>query len=418
MKPWNKAIYAVVSLIAIIYCSISVTAAPTIPGPQHLLKGKASANEEIDRLESVGIKCFVRQGAHNELVIDKVRPGSAASYKGVTEHDIVTAVTPNGDGFDLDFARDGKNYRVYLKSQLLKPTRFKNEKEADNFLSSLEKQIADSQQKRLTTIQEERDAPKKAEEAEKLAMKNESSVKIGEHIVTQEEILSTKNKAIKQGAVPNCWFEASLAAVVESPGGRLQIANMIEKSGDRTYRVTFPEQAFPGDSKYVDISIDEIALKYDVHDKTLWARVLDAACQKKYPDNDGINKLTGLKILTGMPVQGISPMTCSQRQVSDLLEQVVTKGEPTIMGTSTRSTLTSLPPWHAFTVVGFDKKCGVATLKNPWSGDPLYFGKEDFANAKPITDNEGVRLLGDGLVQVNLDAIVGNFNGIVWAEKQ
>ena len=88
------------------------------------------------------------------------------------------------------------------------------------------------------------------------------------------------------------------------------------------------------------------------------------------------------------------------------------------MGTSTRSTLTSLPPWHAFTVVGFDKKCGVATLKNPWSGDPLYFGKEDFANAKPITDNEGVRLLGDGLVQVNLDAIVGNFNGIVWAGKQ
>jgi len=57
------------------------------PAPRKMLQGKTSANQTIDQLENVGIKCVLHEGSPNKLVIDKVRMGSAASYKGVSEVD-------------------------------------------------------------------------------------------------------------------------------------------------------------------------------------------------------------------------------------------------------------------------------------------------------------------------------------------
>jgi hypothetical protein len=241
-------------------------------------------------------------------------------------------------------------------------------------------------------------------------------VKVGEHLVKPEEVFKTKSKAVKQGHVPNCWFEASLAAVAESPEGHRLIADLITKTGNSNYRVTFPKGGFSGDCPWVNVTVDDLTA-FELQDKALWARVLDCACQKKYPNNIGVEKTNGLKILTGMPVHIISP-TAESGLVNETLQRVTDKKWPTIMGTSTDSISASLTPWHAYSLVAYDRDSQVATIRNPVGGDPLYFQPPDLEHVKPITENEdGVRLLGDGLIQVSLKAVVDNFNGIVWAER-
>jgi hypothetical protein len=386
------------------------------PAPRKMLQGKTSANQTIDRLESVGVKCVLHEGTPNKLVIDKVRMGSAASYKGVSEGDIVAAVTPVNNGFNLDFSRAGNNYRVFLHSQLLPPSHFKDDSEADKFLQTMEKQIADSQEKRNHIAQLEKDAPKYKEQFEKQNLSNKSSAKAGENAVTAEEIGFTRSKAIKQTGIPNCWFEAALAAVVDEPDGHKKVADMIKKVDENNYRVTFPDQAFYGAAKYVDVAIWEIEA-FDMKDTTLWARVLDCACAKRILGDDRVENKSGLKMLSGLPTHEITPHNSGASHVAEALEKICNGHEPAIMGTYPETGTPKLPEHHAYTVVAFDKKSKVVTLRNPWSGDPLSVGKQNFSVAEPITDEDGVRQVGDGYMQVTLDTVVHKFSGIIWAGK-
>jgi hypothetical protein len=55
----------------------------------HLIKGSVTQNQLIDRLETAGIKCVIHQSNNGKsaLVVDQVRPGSSAYYKGICSGD-------------------------------------------------------------------------------------------------------------------------------------------------------------------------------------------------------------------------------------------------------------------------------------------------------------------------------------------
>ncbi|MDR3615245.1 MAG: C2 family cysteine protease [Candidatus Obscuribacterales bacterium] len=414
----NKTLLTGIAAIVVLTSTSSVRLLPAQavekPAAKKMLQGKTSANQTIDQLESVGIKCVLHEGQPNKLVIDKVRMGSAASYKGVSEGDIVAAVTPAKDGFNLDFSRAGNQYRVFLRSQLAPPSHFKDDSEADKFLQTMEKQIADTQEKRNHVAQLEKDAPKYKEQIDKQNLSNKSAAKAGENAVSAEEIGFSRSKAIKQTNIPNCWFEAALAAVVDEPDGHKKVAEMIKKVDENNYRVTFPDQAFYGAAKYVDVAIWEIEAS-GVKDTTLWARALDCACAKRIQGDDRVENKSGLKMLSGLPTHEIRPYNSGASHVAEALEKICIGHEPAIMGTYPQTGTPKLPENHAFTVVAFDKKSKVVTLRNPWSGDPLSVGKQNFSVAEPITDEDGVRQVGDGYLQVTLDTVVHKFSGLIWA---
>ena len=296
------------------------------------------------------------------------------------------------------------------------PSRFKNDSEADKFLESFEKQITDTQQERSRKAQLEKDAPKYEEEAKKQGLSNKSAAKIGDNAVSAEEIATTRGKAIKQGDYPNCWFEASLAAVVDEPDGHKKVADMIKKVGERNFRVTFPEQAFYGAAKYVDVDVHDIE-EYGMQDATLWARILDCACTKRILGDNRVQNDSGLKMLTGLPTHELLPGKNSEVHIAQALAKITDEHAPAIMGTVHGSNSDKLPENHAYTIVAFDKKTGVVTIRNPWSGDPLLVGKQDYSHASPITDEDGVRTVGDGYIQVTLKEVAQNFSAMIWASK-
>jgi hypothetical protein len=373
--------------------------------------GNVSANETIDRLESVGIKTIIQQGVKDRLIIDKVRLGSAAYYKGVSEGDEIASVKPSEAGFNLTFMRAGRIYQVFLQSQLVPRQNSPAETAADRYLQEIEKEIGTIQQKRIAEAEEERTAPERAKKMEKEAMKNETTAKIGESPVSKSEIEKSGGSVIKQAAYPNCWFEAALAAVIRMPHGHELIAGMMKKTGEHTFRVTFP-----GDKKYIEVNSDDLR-DMGVHDKALWARILDCGCLKKFPGNEGVSNDTGIRILTGMPTYYVDPSGSPAAEIASILDKACSQRQPMIMGTSPESRITCLPANHAFTVLGFDKNSGVVTLQNPWNGDPLFFKQPDLGKTKPIGEAQGVRDLGNGIVQVSLDAVTANFNGICWAKE-
>jgi hypothetical protein len=57
----------------------------------HMIKGSVTQNQLIDRLETAGMKCVIHEGSSgkNTLVVDQVRPGSSAYYKGICTGDSI-----------------------------------------------------------------------------------------------------------------------------------------------------------------------------------------------------------------------------------------------------------------------------------------------------------------------------------------
>jgi chromatin remodeling complex protein RSC6 len=334
--------------------------------------------------------------------------GSAAFYKGVSEGDVVEGVKPNGNGFDLRFSRDGKTYQLFLRPQSL-TAESPSEKKADEYLQNMEKAIDEARKTRQKIAEDENASPEKKKKAEEEAKKNISTAKVGDRAVEASEIAKTKSNAITQAEYPNCWFEASVAAVAEMPNGHEYLANMMIKTSPTSFRITFP-----GDKKCVNVFLDELD-QFAVHDKAMWARLLDAACLKKYPGNEGVDNSTGIAVLTGMPTHFINP-SAGGGGLRDVLADITSHKKPAIIGTLPDLRIGTLVSNHAYTLMGYDKNTGVVTIRNPWNGDPILMNKGDMNKAEPITEPHGVRELGDGVLQVQLDVVAENFDGIVWAD--
>ncbi len=175
---------------------------------------------------------------------------------------------------------------------------------------------------------------------------------------------------IDQSQNPNCWFEASMAALAELPRGQRLMADMIRYGDKGSYIVRFP-----GDGN--EYTITEEDLRNTVHNKAQWASIIEAAQLKKFPDNAGSNGkyddesrlAVGLGCITGCKAEVVVPGSCDTAALSRFIGSAISSKNPIVCGTYPDSYTTSLPDLvigqHAYSIIGFDASSQLITIRNP-----------------------------------------------------
>lgn len=184
----------------------------------------------------------------------------------------------------------------------------------------------------------------------------------GAAVFSAEEIEKLGAGGIDQMYYPNCWFESSMSALAMLPRGRRLLSEMIRhgaKPGTFVVR-------FPGDGK--EYPIDEEKLeKSGIHNKALWASLIECAQTMKFPDDDGGYLSDGLACLSGRPAETLRPSSASEQELTRFIQGAVTAQNPIICGTGDR--IYGLPrlvfPSHAYTIVGFEPATGLIKIRNP-----------------------------------------------------
>jgi hypothetical protein len=212
---------------------------------------------------------------------------------------------------------------------------------------------------------------------------------------TAADIAKRGSRAIDQMLYPNCWFEASLAAMADLPRGQALIANMIHGKGNDTYVVRFP-----GDGVEYTVTAEEM-LKARVHDSALWASLIEYAQLCKFPNNKNANGIEGdlsrLDVGLGAISGSLKPQTIwlgnlgtvSDAELSSFIGGAVTEKNPIVAATwpGFGSEPMIVVPLHAYTVTGFDPAAGMITLRNPHGnnsqrfelpGDPKHLDFQQF----------------------------------------
>lgn len=193
-----------------------------------------------------------------------------------------------------------------------------------------------------------------------------------EHPFTEEDVARLGAHGIDQSQNPNCWFEASMAALAELPRGQRLIASMIRYGDKETDYVV----RFPRDGVEYKISAHDLE-ESGMHDKAQWASILECAQIRKFPDNAGAqgeyndqSRLeVGLGCITGCTAEVVLPKSCSVQELSTFIDGAVRSRNPIVAATYPDSMLGTLPDLvvgqHAFTVVGFDPAKALITIRNP-----------------------------------------------------
>lgn len=215
-----------------------------------------------------------------------------------------------------------------------------------------------------------------------------------EHPFTAADIAKQGAAAIDQMLYPNCWFEASMAALAELPRGQRLIASMIRSRGKDTYVVRFP-----GDGVEYVITLEDLRRK-NIHDSALWASLIECAQTRKFPDNEGANGTegdmsrleVGLGCITGCKAQVLVNLDkLSEGELSSFIGSAVKSQNPIVAGT--HAYFRNLPyiafPLHAYTITGFDPAKSMITIRNPHGrnsqtfylpGDPNHLDFEQLDN--------------------------------------
>jgi Calpain family cysteine protease len=191
------------------------------------------------------------------------------------------------------------------------------------------------------------------------------------HPFTAEDIARDGASGIDQSRFPNCWFEASMSALARLPRGQRSLANMISYGSNNDYIVRFPNDG----TEYV---VSKETLKNNgIHDKALWASILECAELRKFPDNQGSNGADsdqsrleiGLGCITGCKAEILSPKSCSEQELSAFIGAATKSQNPIVCATWGERQLASLPdlvvPSHAYTVIDLDPAKQLITMRNP-----------------------------------------------------
>lgn len=196
---------------------------------------------------------------------------------------------------------------------------------------------------------------------------------------TAADIARDGAAGIDQSRFPNCWFEASMSALAELPRGQALMANMIRYGEKGSYVVRFP-----GDGKEYSVT-QEFLDDTGIHDKALWASIIECAQVQKFPDNAGAEGAqadqsrleVGLQCITGCKAEVISPSTCSVQELSKFIGGAISSKNPIVAGTYWAGVIGSLPslvvPQHAYTVIGFDASKDMITIRNPHGANSQRF---------------------------------------------
>jgi len=213
----------------------------------------------------------------------------------------------------------------------------------------------------------------------------DKTAKRNEYPFTAAMIAKDGANGIDQSVNPNCWFEASMAALAELPRGQRLLASMIKYSGDGAYIVRFP-----GDGQ--EYKITEATMKeHGITDRALWAALLETAQVMKFPDNRGAEGDTGdqsrlavgLGCITGTKAQLLHPHNSELQELSSFIGGAISSKNPIVCSTWHDYYLASLPELvvgrHAYTIIGFDPASNMVTIRNPHGKGSEKFYSEDTA---------------------------------------
>ncbi|MCW5821373.1 MAG: hypothetical protein KIT34_01140 [Cyanobacteria bacterium TGS_CYA1] len=192
----------------------------------------------------------------------------------------------------------------------------------------------------------------------------EKGARRGSLAFTPQQIAADGASGIDQAFNPNCWFEASMAALAALPKGQRLLASMIKVGDENTYIVRFP-----GDGQEYKITENDLNV-VGVSDKSLWAALIECAQVKKFPDNDGSRDISiGMGCITGCKAQSIDPEHSSLQELSSFIAGAVSSKNPIICATEAGYKTASMPDLvvnsHAYTIIGFDAASGMITMRNP-----------------------------------------------------
>jgi hypothetical protein len=235
----------------------------------------------------------------------------------------------------------------------------------------------------------------------------ESNNQLNAHAKTGEGAIVAKNinpSGVDQSTVGDCFFEAALASLANSPKGQEKIKDMIKTNSDGSYTVTFP-----GDkSNPVTVTQKDLAANTSnsqVADSGNWAKIVETGFLKydhaeQYGhglnalQSEGIPNLgniaysdKALHLLTGQDTstdaigftnidnREITLGNTSQANIKNAIENSLKSGEP-ITATTTAgfekflgaNSSGPLESSHVFSVTGYDAKTGMVTVRNP--GEP------------------------------------------------
>jgi hypothetical protein len=236
--------------------------------------------------------------------------------------------------------------------------------------------------------------------------------KRSDHPFTAEDIARDGALGIDQSRFPNCWFEASMSALARLPRGQRSLANMIRYGGNNDYIVRFPNDG----TEYV-VS-NETLKKNGIHDKALWASILECAELRKFPDNQGSNGADsdqsrleiGLGCITGCKAEILSPKSCSEQELSAFIGAATKSQNPIVAATWGDRQLASLPelvvPAHAYTVIDLDPAKQLITMRNPHGRNSERFD---------LTQDPGHQMfeqLDDGVLKMSIGEFQKYFHSI------
>ena len=186
---------------------------------------------------------------------------------------------------------------------------------------------------------------------------------------TPADIARDGSGGIDQSRFPNCWFEASMAALADLPRGQRLLSSMIQRRNN-DYVVRFPRDGV----EYV-ITAEDL-LNSGIKDKALWASIIECAEVKKFPNNKGAQGESGeqsrlevgLQCITGCKAEMIHPRNSSVQELSSFISGALKSQNPVVAGTYPAAYFDGpiiVFPLHAYTIVGFDPARNMVTLRNP-----------------------------------------------------
>jgi len=243
------------------------------------------------------------------------------------------------------------------------------------------------------------------EDAETAKFAMDKNARSGALAFTAQQIAADGASGIDQAFNPNCWFEASMAALAALPKGQRLLASMIKIGDKDTYVVRFP-----GDGQEYKITENDLN-NVGVSDKSLWAALIECAQVKKFPNNDGSRDISiGMGCITGCKAQSLDPEHASLQELSSFIAGAVSSKNPIICGSEAGYKTASLPDLvvesHAYTIIGFDAASGMITLRNPHGKHSRKYNLADDPNHRKF------EWLGKGVFKIHISLFQKYFDEV------
>lgn len=238
------------------------------------------------------------------------------------------------------------------------------------------------------------------------AMAKSKGGRAGDRVFSAQDIGKDGEGGIDQMYYPNCWFESSMSALAMLPRGRKLMADMVRyggKPGDYVVR-------FPGDGAEYTIT-DKILEDSGIHDKALWATLIECGQTLKFPNDNGGQLADGLGCLTGVRAETLSPGAASDQELASFIEGAVKSQNPIVCGSQYYYTGGPMlvVPAHAYTIIGFEPASGMIKIRNPHGVNSQRF------TLKNDTNHQKFEQLDDGVFKMHLSLFKVYFSQVARA---